>query len=135
MGDAYHHVLMTILVAARAHGVAAIDGPYLKVRDVEAFRRVAARSAALGYDGKWVLHPDQIAAGNEIFAPGQDDYDRAELVLRPMSGTPRQPAAPRCGDAGRGDDRRGQPQDGVGGGGQGPGGGDDPDGGPVRPPN
>ncbi|MCB1292346.1 CoA ester lyase [Mycolicibacterium sp.] len=81
VGDAYHHVLMTILVAARAHGVAAIDGPYLKVRDVEAFRRVAARSAALGYDGKWVLHPDQIAAGNEIFAPGQDDYDRAELVL------------------------------------------------------
>ena len=81
VGDAYHHVLMTILVAARAHGVAAIDGPYLKVRDVEAFGRVAARSAALGYDGKWVLHPDQIAAGNEIFAPSQDDYDRAELVL------------------------------------------------------
>ena len=66
VGDAYHHVLMRILVAARAHGVAAIDGPYLKVRDVEAFRRVAGRSAALGYDGKWVLHPDQIAAGNEI---------------------------------------------------------------------
>ena len=67
VGDAYHHVLMTILVAARAHGVAAIDGPYLKVRDVAAFRRVAGRSAALGYDGKWVLHPDQIAAGNDIF--------------------------------------------------------------------
>jgi citrate lyase subunit beta / citryl-CoA lyase len=81
VGDAYHHVLMTILVAARAHDVAAIDGPYLKVRDVEAFRRVAGRSAALGYDGKWVLHPDQIAAGNEIFSPGQREYDRAELIL------------------------------------------------------
>jgi citrate lyase subunit beta / citryl-CoA lyase len=81
VGDAYHHVLMTILVAARAHGVAAIDGPYLKVRDVEAFRRVAGRSAALGYDGKWVLHPDQIAAGNEIFSPRQEEYDRAELIL------------------------------------------------------
>jgi citrate lyase subunit beta/citryl-CoA lyase len=81
VGDAYHHVLMTILIAARAHGVAAIDGPYLKVRDVEAFRRVAGRSAALGYDGKWVLHPDQIAAGNEIFAPRQDEYDHAELIL------------------------------------------------------
>ena len=81
VGDAYHHVLMTILVAARAHGVAAIDGPYLKVRDIEAFRRVAGRSAALGYDGKWVLHPDQIAAGNEIFSPRQDEYDRAELLL------------------------------------------------------
>jgi citrate lyase subunit beta/citryl-CoA lyase len=81
VGDAYHHVLMTILIAARAHGVAAIDGPYLKVRDVEAFRRVAGRSAALGYDGKWVLHPDQIAAGNAIFSPRQAEYDHAELIL------------------------------------------------------
>ncbi len=80
-GDAYHHVLMTILVAARAHGVAAVDGPYLKVRDVAAFRRVAHRSAALGYDGKWVLHPDQIEAGNEIFSPRQQDYDHAERIL------------------------------------------------------
>ena len=48
VGDAYHHALMTILVAARAHGIAAFDGPYLKVRDVAAFRRVAGRSAALG---------------------------------------------------------------------------------------
>jgi citrate lyase subunit beta/citryl-CoA lyase len=81
VGDAYHHVLMTILIAARAHGIAAVDGPYLKVRDVEAFRRVAGRSAALGFDGKWVLHPDQIAAANEIFSPRQDEYDRAELIL------------------------------------------------------
>jgi citrate lyase subunit beta/citryl-CoA lyase len=81
VGDAYHHVLMTILVAARAHGIAAVDGPYLKVRDVPAFRRVAGRAAALGYDGKWVLHPDQIAAGNEIFSPRQAEYDRAELIL------------------------------------------------------
>ncbi|HQC75826.1 MAG TPA: CoA ester lyase [Mycobacterium sp.] len=81
VGDAYHHILMTILVAARAHGVAAVDGPYLKVRDVEAFRKVAGRSAALGYDGKWVLHPDQIDAGNEIFSPRQAEYDHAELIL------------------------------------------------------
>jgi citrate lyase subunit beta/citryl-CoA lyase len=81
VGDAYHHVLMTILIAARTHGIAAVDGPYLKVRDVDAFRRVAGRSAALGYDGKWVLHPDQIAAGNEIFSPRQEEYDHAELIL------------------------------------------------------
>jgi citrate lyase subunit beta/citryl-CoA lyase len=61
--------------------LAAIDGPYLKVRDVEAFRRVAGRSAALGYDGKWVLHPDQIDAGNAVFSPRQQDYDHAELIL------------------------------------------------------
>jgi citrate lyase subunit beta/citryl-CoA lyase len=81
VGDAYHHVLMTILIAARAAGVNAIDGPYFKVRDTEAFSRVAGQTAALGYDGKWVLHPDQIAAGNEIFSPAQADYDHAELIL------------------------------------------------------
>jgi citrate lyase subunit beta / citryl-CoA lyase len=81
VGDAYHHVLMRILVAARTRGIAAIDGPFLKVRDVESFRQVAGRSAALGYDGKWVLHPDQIAAGNEIFSPRQEAYDHAELIL------------------------------------------------------
>jgi citrate lyase subunit beta/citryl-CoA lyase len=81
VGDAYHHALMTILIAARTHGIAAIDGPYLKVRDTESFRRVAGRSAALGYDGKWVLHPDQIAEANEIFSPRQETYDHAELIL------------------------------------------------------
>ncbi len=81
VGDAYHHILMRILVAARVNGIAAIDGPFLKVRDVDAFRRVAGRSAALGYDGKWVLHPDQIEAGNELFSPRQEAYDHAELIL------------------------------------------------------
>ncbi len=81
VGDAFHHALMTILVAARAHDLQAIDGPYLQIRDVDGFRRQARRSAALGYDGKWVLHPDQIAIGNEVFAPSQEDFDHAEEIL------------------------------------------------------
>ncbi|SFO68844.1 MULTISPECIES: HpcH/HpaI aldolase/citrate lyase family protein [Actinomadura] len=80
-GDAYHYILMRILMAARAHGLQAVDGPYFNVRDVDAFTRAARRSAALGYDGKWVLHPSQIEAGNAVFSPSQDDYDRAELIL------------------------------------------------------
>ncbi|MVU81900.1 CoA ester lyase [Nocardia sp. ET3-3] len=80
-GDAYHHIYMTILLAARAHGLQAIDGPYLAVRDIDGFRRNASRTAALGFDGKWVLHPDQITACNEIFSPRQADYDRAEEIL------------------------------------------------------
>jgi len=80
-GDAYHYVLMRILVTARALGLQAIDGPYLQVRDVDGFRRSAARSAALGYDGKWVLHPDQVEAGNHAFTPSQEDYERAEEIL------------------------------------------------------
>ena len=51
------------------------------MRDVDGFRQSAARSAALGYDGKWVLHPDQVDAGNVVFTPSQDDYDRAEEIL------------------------------------------------------
>ena len=81
VGDAYHYILMRILMAARAHDRQAIDGPYLQIRDVEGFRRVAGRSAALGFDGKWVLHPDQVEAANEAFSPRQDDYDHAELIL------------------------------------------------------
>lgn len=80
-GDAYHYILMRILVAARANDLQAIDGPYFNVRDVEAFERVARRSAALGFDGKWVLHPSQIEAGNAVFSPSQEDYDHAELIL------------------------------------------------------
>jgi len=80
-GDPYHHILMSILLAARAKGVQAIDGPFLQIRDVDAFREVAGRSAALGFDGKWVLHPGQVDAANEVYSPRQEDYDWAELVL------------------------------------------------------
>lgn len=80
-GDAYHHILMTILLTARAHGLQAIDGPYLQIRDIDGFRRAAGRTAALGFDGKWVLHPSQVDAANEIFSPRQSDYDHAEMIL------------------------------------------------------
>ncbi|MBB5067452.1 aldolase/citrate lyase family protein [Saccharopolyspora gloriosae] len=81
VGDAYHYVLMRMLMAARAHDVQAIDGPYLAIKDVDGLRRVGGRSAALGFDGKWVLHPAQVDAVNELFSPRQEDYDHAENVL------------------------------------------------------
>jgi citrate lyase subunit beta/citryl-CoA lyase len=80
-GDPFHYILMRILMAARMHDQQAIDGPYLQVRDVDGFREVARRSALLGFDGKWVLHPGQIDAANEIYSPSQEDYDHAELIL------------------------------------------------------
>ena len=79
--DAYHYILMRILMAARAHDLQAIDGPYLQIRNVDGYREVAQRAAALGFDGKWVLHPGQVEASNEIFSPSQEDYDHAELIL------------------------------------------------------
>ena len=82
VGDAYHHILMSILMAARAHDKLAIDGP---VPADQGRRGLQARrgsfSAALGFDGKWVLHPGQVEAANEVFSPRQEDYDHAELIL------------------------------------------------------
>jgi citrate lyase subunit beta/citryl-CoA lyase len=80
-GDVYHYALMRILIAARARGLQAIDGPYLKVRDTDGFRRSAVSAAALGYDGKWVLHPSQIDAANEVFAPSQADFTQALRII------------------------------------------------------
>ncbi|MGH3905140.1 MAG: HpcH/HpaI aldolase/citrate lyase family protein [Pseudonocardiaceae bacterium] len=80
-GDAYHYILMRILMAARASDLQAIDGPYLQIRDTEGYRRLAGRSAALGFDGKWVLHPGQIDAANETYSPAQQDYEHAENIL------------------------------------------------------
>jgi citrate lyase subunit beta/citryl-CoA lyase len=80
-GDAYHYILMRILMAARAYDKQAIDGPYLQIRDVDGYTRVAERAAALGFDGKWVLHPGQVDAANAVFSPKQDDFDHAELIL------------------------------------------------------
>jgi len=80
-GDAFHYPHMRILVAARAHGLQAIDGPFAAIADLPGLQRSAASAAALGYDGKWVIHPGQIETVNSEFSPAQDEYDRAELLL------------------------------------------------------
>jgi citrate lyase subunit beta/citryl-CoA lyase len=80
-GDHWHHVLSTILVAARHAGLQAIDGPYLLIKDLDGFREMAERARALGYDGKWALHPAQVDVLNELFTPTQDEFDKAEAVL------------------------------------------------------
>jgi citrate lyase subunit beta / citryl-CoA lyase len=80
-GDPYHYILMRLLMAARMHDLQVIDGPFLQIRDVDAFTEVAKRSAALGFDGKWVLHPGQIDAANAVYSPDQADFDHAERIL------------------------------------------------------
>lgn len=80
-GDHWHWVLETILVAARDAGLQAIDGPFLLIKDLDQFREMSMRARALGYDGKWALHPGQIDVLNEVFTPTQDEYDKAEALL------------------------------------------------------
>ena len=80
-GDHWHYVFMRILMAARAAGLQAIDGPYLKIRELDAFRAYTMRTRMLGFDGKWALHPDQITILNEIFGTSQEQFDRAWAIL------------------------------------------------------
>lgn len=80
-GDIWHSVLMRILIAARNAGIQAIDGPYAKIKDEAGLREVAQMAKALGYDGKWVLHPAQVDIVNEVFSPTQEEFDHATDLL------------------------------------------------------
>jgi citrate lyase subunit beta/citryl-CoA lyase len=80
-GDHFHYVFSKILMAGRANGLQVIDGPFLKVREPEAFRDYCKRTRILGYDGKWALHPDQVAILNEIYSPTQEQFDHAWAIL------------------------------------------------------
>jgi citrate lyase subunit beta / citryl-CoA lyase len=80
-GDHWHWVVETILVAARDANLQAIDGPYLLIKDLDGFREMSKRARALGYDGKWALHPGQVDVLNEVFTPTQEEFDKAEALL------------------------------------------------------
>lgn len=81
IADAFHYPMMKILVAARAAGIAAIDGPTLEVHDLDKFRASARRARALGFDGKWILHPLQIEPCHVVFTPSQGQFDAAMCLL------------------------------------------------------
>jgi citrate lyase subunit beta/citryl-CoA lyase len=74
-----------VLVAARAHGIAAIDGPFLGVGDDEPFREHVRTARDLGFDGKWVIHPRQIDAVQEAFTPTEDEIRHAREVLAALA--------------------------------------------------
>lgn len=79
--DIWHYALMRMLVAARANGLLAIDGPYAAFGDMPGLERSARRTAALGFDGKWVIHPSQIETVNRLYSPDPASYARAEGIL------------------------------------------------------
>jgi citrate lyase subunit beta/citryl-CoA lyase len=77
----WRHAQETVLVAARAAGIHAIDGPYLGTRDDDDFRAGVAHARALGFDGKWAIHPSQLDALREAFTPTDDEVADAREVL------------------------------------------------------
>ncbi len=79
--DRWAFALDAVLVAARASGIQAIDGPHLQIDDLEGLGLAASWARDLGYDGKWALHPGQIGPINEIFTPTAEELARAEDIL------------------------------------------------------
>ena len=79
--DRWGWTLDAVLVAARAAGIQAIDGPHLQIDDLGGLRIAAVRARELGYDGKWALHPSQIEAINEVFSPTDDELERAQAII------------------------------------------------------
>lgn len=77
----WHYPMSRISIAAHAAGVEAIDGPYAAFRDLDGLRASAMRARALGFDGKWCIHPDQIAIVHEVFTPSDDEVAHARRVL------------------------------------------------------
>ena len=80
-GDHFNYVFSKILMAGRANGLQVIDGPFLKVRELDSLREFSQRTRVLGYDGKWALTPDQVAVLNEVYSPTQEQFDRAWDIL------------------------------------------------------
>lgn len=80
-GDQWHASLTRMLVACRAYGLRAIDGPFGGIDDPEGYKASARRVAALGFEGKWAIHPSQIAMANEVFSPTSTEVDKAERTI------------------------------------------------------
>ena len=80
-GDQWHFALSRMIVACRAYGLRAIDGPFGDFGDPDGFCDGARRAAALGAEGKWAIHPSQIALANEVFSPLPSEVDRARRIV------------------------------------------------------
>jgi malyl-CoA/(S)-citramalyl-CoA lyase len=83
-GDQWHFAISRMVVACRAYGLRPIDGPFGDYSDPEGYTAAARRGAQLGCEGKWAIHPSQIALANEVFTPSEAEIDRARRILSAM---------------------------------------------------
>lgn len=84
LSDAWHYALARIVVACRAAGIRPVDGPYGDFKDSTGLEHGARRSAAMGFEGKWAIHPDQIAILNTAFAPSDAEVAHARRILEAL---------------------------------------------------
>ncbi len=83
-GDQWHYPLARIAVAARAHGLRPIDGPYGDFGDPKGYATSARRAAVLGYEGKWAIHPTQVALANDVFTPAEAVATKTRRIIAAM---------------------------------------------------
>src|SRR6266849_5760421 len=83
-GDMWHYALARMVVAARANGLRPIDGPFGDFKDEDGYRAAARRAAVLGCEGKWAIHPSQVALANDTFTPSEKEVERARRILAAM---------------------------------------------------
>jgi malyl-CoA/(S)-citramalyl-CoA lyase len=83
-GDQWHFGISRMVAACRAEGLRPIDGPFGDYNDADGYRAAARRAAALGCEGKWAIHPSQVALANEVFTPSDAEVDRARRILAAM---------------------------------------------------
>src|SRR5665213_3630275 len=96
-GDFWHFARVQVLTAARGAGIDAIDAPHPAYKDLEGFRRSAVHASLLGFDGKWAIHPGQVAIANQVFAPTAKEIEEARESIE----TYRQAEAAGVGAIGR----------------------------------
>ncbi|MCT9115558.1 CoA ester lyase [Cupriavidus gilardii] len=81
-GDIWHYQRHRLTIAARAHRLDAVDGPFADFRDPEVYLQEARRAMILGMVGKWAIHPSQVELAQQVFSPSPDDVARARDMMR-----------------------------------------------------
>jgi len=82
--DMWHYAQSRLVVACRAYGLRPIDGPYGDYADAQGFEAASRRAAAMGFEGKWVIHPSQVSGANDVFAPSAAELAYAQRVMEAM---------------------------------------------------
>lgn len=84
-GDMWHYALARMVVACRANGLRPIDGPFGDFQDADGYTAAAKRAAVLGCEGKWAIHPSQVALANAVMSPSEAEITQAKRILEAMA--------------------------------------------------